>query len=481
MDLNGVTSLIFKKVAYFETLLEDEMKIQEIHKKQRAFFKTQQSKNVLFRKDSLKRFQSVLQQEEKAITTALKQDLGKAEFEAYLTEYYVVMAELKTMLKNLELWSKPKRVKSSLLNFPSKDYLIPEPYGNLLQISPWNYPFQLSLATVVGAVAAGNTVVLKPSEHAPKTAALLAQLVEKAFEPEHVTVVNGDASTAKELLDLRWDHIMFTGSTHIGKIIAKAAAEHLTPTILELGGKNPCVVDQTAPIQLTAKRIVWGKYVNCGQTCIAPDYLLVQKGIKDQLLEAIVKEIKAAYGEDAASSSSYGRIAHQKHFDRLVDMIKNETLIHGGNNDAKSRYLEPTLLEVNDSNHPTMQEEIFGPILPVICYEKEEEIHAIIEQFERPLGFYVFSKRKKFIQQMFAQYSYGGGVANDTMIQFANDKLPFGGVGHSGIGAYHGKYSFDAFTHYKPFIQRGTWNDPSIRYAPFPTNFDWLKKLLNRI
>ncbi len=457
------------------------MKIQEIHKNQQAFFKTQQSKNVSYRKDSLKRFQRVLKQEEKVITDALFQDLGKAEFEAYLTEYYVVMAELKTMINHLELWSKPKRVKSSVLNFPSKDYLIPEPFGNLLQISPWNYPFQLSLATVVGAVAAGNTVVLKPSEQAPKTAALLAELIAKAFDPNHVTVVNGGVNVAKELLDLRWDHITFTGSTAIGKIIARAAAEHLTPTILELGGKNPCVVDATAPIQLTAKRIVWGKFVNCGQTCIAPDYLLVDSSIKDQLLTAITKEIKAAYGADAAQSKSYGRIAHQKHFDRMCNLIDENTIVYGGNHDAEKLYFEPTVLAVESLDHPSMQEEIFGPILPVISYNKEEEIHRIIAQFERPLGFYVFSKRKKFIDQMFSQYSYGGGVANDTMIQFANDNLPFGGVGHSGIGAYHGKHSFDAYTHYKPFVKRGTWHDPFVRYAPYPSAFGWLKKLLNAI
>lgn len=457
------------------------MNIQEIHKKQHEFFTTQKSKDVNFRKDSLKSFQKVLRTEEDSIMKALFEDLGKAEFEAYLTEYFVVIGELKTMLKNMEKWSQPRRVKSSALNFPSKDYLLPEPFGVCLQISPWNYPFQLSLATLIGAVAAGNTVVLKPSEHAPKTATLLAQLIEKAFDPQHVTVVNGDASAAKTLLDLRWDHIIFTGSTHIGKIIAKAAAEHLTPTILELGGKNPCIVDASAPIQLTAKRIVWGKYVNCGQTCIAPDYLLVEETIKAPLLKALVEEIKNAYGEDASTSHSYGRIAHQRHFDRLVDLVKGSDLIYGGDNDSKTRYFGPTVLEVSDTQHPTMAEEIFGPILPVLTYSEEKELDPIISSFERPLGFYVFSKRKNFIQDIFHRYSYGGGVANDTMIQFANDKLPFGGVGHSGLGAYHGQHSFDAFTHFKPFIKRGTWIDPFVRYAPYPTSFGWLKKLLKSI
>ena len=451
----------------------------EIHQKQREFFASQATKNPSFRKNSLKRFQNVLIDKENDINEALAADLGKSTFEAFLTEYFVVMKELKTMIKNLEQWSQSRRISASVFNFPSKDYLIPEPFGCALQISPWNYPFQLSLATLIGAVAAGNTVILKPSEHAPKTAALLADVIAEAFAPEHVTVLNGDAKIAQELLDLRWDHIIFTGSTHIGKIVAKAAAEHLTPTILELGGKNPCIVDASAPISLSAKRIVWGKYLNCGQTCIAPDYLLVDRKIKDDLLAAMVKEINNTYGEDAENSESYGRIAHQKHFDRLVQMIESSDLVHGGKHNTDTRFIEPTLLEVNDTSHPTMADEIFGPILPVLAYDDEAEIDGIVAQFERPLGFYVFSKRSGFIQDLFERYSFGGGVANDSMIQFVNDKLPFGGVGHSGIGAYHGKYSFDAFTHFKPVVKRGRWLDPSIRYAPYPKSFGWLKKLSN--
>ena len=457
------------------------MTIKEIHKKQHAFFLTQQTKNPSFRKHSLKRFQSVLKAKENAINEALASDLGKAPFEAFISEYFVVMTELRTMIKNLEQWSKARRVSTSIINFPSKDYLLPEPFGCSLQISPWNYPFQLSLATLIGAVAAGNTVVLKPSEYAPKTAELLAEIIEEAFEPEHVTVVKGGASAAQELLELRWDHIIFTGSTHIGKIVAKAAAEYLTPTILELGGKNPCIVDASAPVALSAKRIVWGKYVNCGQTCIAPDYLLVDKKIKDALIPALIKEIKAAYGEDAELSESYGRIAHEKHFNRLLNLIQDSTLLHGGNHNKETRYFEPTLLEVADSSHPTMQDEIFGPILPIMTYKDESEIDSIVSRFERPLGFYIFSKRNKFIQSLFERYSFGGGVANDSMIQFINDKLPFGGVGHSGMGAYHGKFSFDSFSHLKPVVKRGLWLDPSIRYAPYPKSFDWLKKLSNYI
>ena len=457
------------------------MQIYSIQEQQRSFFQAKNTRDISFRKSALKTFKKVLEDNEQNIFDALAKDLGKPAFESYFSEYYVVLAEIKTMLKNMELWAMPQRVKSSPLNFPSRDYLLPEPYGCVLQISPWNYPFQLSLATLVGAVAAGNTVVLKPSEHAPATAELLAILVEKAFVPAHVTVVNGGAEIAKALLELRWDHITFTGSTHIGKIIARAAAEHLTPTLLELGGKNPCIVDASAPVKLTAKRIVWGKFMNCGQTCIAPDYLLVEEKIKPALIEAIKNEIVQAYGEDPSASDSYGRIAHEKHFERLVDMIKGTPLLHGGENDPGSRYLAPTLLEVSSTDHPVMKDEIFGPILPLLTYTNEDEIDGIIRQFERPLGFYVFSKRKKFIQQLMNDYSFGGGVANDSVIQFANDHLPFGGVGHSGMGAYHGKHSFDTYTHYKPFVHRGTWIDPAVRYAPYPKTLGWLKKLSNFI
>ncbi|MEL0301771.1 MAG: aldehyde dehydrogenase family protein, partial [Flavobacteriaceae bacterium] len=350
----------------------------DILTKQRDFFNTQQTKVPSYRKKSLQRLAKVVKQHESEIYKVLDKDLGKPKFESYITEYLMIVKEIKTMVGNLERWSLPERQKSSVLNFPSKDYLIPEPYGCTLHISPWNYPFQLSLATLVGAVAAGNTVVLKPSEHAPATSALLAKIITLSFEPEHVSVVEGDASAATALLDLRWDHIFFTGSTHVGKIIAKAAAKHLTPTILELGGKNPCIVDATAPIKLSAKRIVWGKYLNCGQTCIAPDYLLVEESIKEQLIKAIVTEITQAFGENPEDSSSYGRIAHQKHFNRMRSLIQDSPLIYGGQYNTETRYFCPTVLEVKDQNHPCMKDEIFGPILPILTYKKESEIDSII-------------------------------------------------------------------------------------------------------
>ncbi len=469
------------KVNTFNRIQLNAMQISEIRKNQLNFYKTQKTKNTAYRKNSLKRFQSVLIDAENEIYMALQNDLGKPEYEAFLTEYFVILSELHLMIKNLTSWSKPIRVKSSLVNFPSTDYLLPEPFGNCLQISPWNYPFQLSLATLIGAVAAGNTVVLKPSEHAPNTSSLLAKLIAKAFDPEHVTVVEGTAKEAQELLAERWDHITFTGSTKVGKIIAKAAAEHLTPTLLELGGKSPCIVDQTSPIKLTAKRIVWGKFLNCGQTCIAPDYLVVHHSIKNKLIEALKKEITNAYGENPAESESYGKIAYRTHFLRMQNLIDSTTPIFGGDFNENNLYFGPTLLELESIDHPSMKEEIFGPILPILSYNSEDELIQIINKFEKPLGFYVFSKRNKFIKKLNDIFSYGGGVANDSVIQFANNNLPFGGIGHSGMGSYHGKNSFRAYTHYKPFVKRGTWIDPFIRYAPYPKSFNWLKSVLKKI
>lgn len=453
------------------------MEIYDIYQEQKTFFAAKKTRDITFRKVALKKLEKVLIAHEQEVYAALQNDLGKPEYEAYLTEVFVIFAELKKMINNIGRWSKKRKVKSSLLNFPSRDYLIPEPYGCTLQISPWNYPFQLSLATLIGAVAAGNTVLLKPSEYAPHTSALLEKIIDEAFEPGHVKVLNGGVDVAQSLLALQWDHITFTGSSVVGKQIAKAAAEHLTPTLLELGGKNPCVVEASAKIQLSAKRIVWGKFLNCGQTCIAPDYLLVDQSIVGELEQALIKEIKQAFGEDASTSNSYGRIAHQKHYDRLSRMIEGEEVLYGGQHKSSSRYFSPTLIRVYTLDHAVMQEEIFGPILPILTYESVDEIEKIITHFERPLGAYVFSTNKKFMRDYAENYSYGGGVANDSIVQFVNDNLPFGGVGNSGMGSYHGKHSFDAYTHYKPFIERGHWIDPFLRYAPYPNSFQWLKKL----
>tara|TARA_B100000963_G_scaffold166872_1_gene144876 strand:- start:29869 stop:31260 length:1392 start_codon:yes stop_codon:yes gene_type:complete len=455
--------------------------IDNLYQKQKVFFDSQTTLPNTFRIEKLKALQKELGKREKDIYEALKNDLSKSGFESMASETVLVEKEIAKMIKMLPLWNRPHRTKSSLINFPSKDYIVPEPYGKTLIISPWNYPFQLSVTPLVGAVAAGNTVVLKPSEFAPHTASIIHSIIEAVFDEEHVAVVEGDASTATTLLKKQWDYIMFTGSTVVGKIVAKAAAEYLTPTTLELGGKSPCIVDETAPVSITAKRLVWGKFLNCGQTCIAPDYLLVHEDIKDQLIRELILHIEKSFGKNQQDSTDYGRIVHQKHFNKLKKSLQKQKLVYGGQMDEKKLFFSPTLIENPPLESELMQEEIFGPILPIIGYRKEEDIHNILEKRERPLAFYVFSKRKKFINKLFRRYSFGGGVANDSIIQFANDNLPFGGVGHSGIGAYHGKYSFKNFTHEKPIIKRSFWFDLPGRYAPYPKSLSLLKFLLKNL
>lgn len=455
--------------------------IDNLYQKQKVFFDSQITLPNTFRIKKLKALQKELGKREKDIYEALKNDLSKSGFESMASETVLVEKEIAKMIKMLPLWNRPQRAKSSLINFPSKDYIVPEPYGKTLIISPWNYPFQLSVTPLVGAVAAGNTVVLKPSEFAPHTASIIHSIIETVFDEEHVAVVEGDASTATTLLKKQWDYIMFTGSTVVGKIVAKAAAEYLTPTTLELGGKSPCIVDETAPVSITAKRLVWGKFLNCGQTCIAPDYLLVHENIKDKLIQEIILHIEKSFGKNQQDSTDYGRIVHQKHFNKLKKSLQNQKLVYGGQMDEKKLFFGPTLIENPPLESELMQEEIFGPILPITVYKEEEDIHNILEKRERPLAFYVFSKRKKFINKLFRRYSFGGGVANDSIIQFANDNLPFGGVGHSGIGAYHGKYSFKNFTHEKPIIKRSFWFDLPGRYAPYPKSLSLLKFLLKNL
>ena len=457
------------------------MEIKTINQNQKAFFNSNVPQAIPYRKAALKKLLRTIEDNEDKIYKALFEDLKKSKYESLVTEIFIIKKEIKSTLRNLNSWSKTKRIASSLINYPTRDYLIPEPYGCTLQISPWNYPFQLALVSVINAVGAGNTVVLKPSEYAPKTSEIIEKIINESFVPEHVCVVQGDAKVSTELLKLRWDYVFFTGSTNVGKIVAQAAAKHLTPYTLELGGKNPCIIDQTAPLTLTARRIVWGKYVNCGQTCIAPDYLLVHQSIVSELNQALILEIKKAFGENPQQSPSYGKIINQKHLLRLKKMLVGESIIHGGKVDEKELYFEPTLISQPDLKSEIMKDEIFGPLLPILSYENEEELKPIINRYEKPLGFYVFSKRNSFIKKIHSEYSFGGGVSNDTVIQFSNDKLPFGGIGHSGTGAYHGKYGFDTFTHYKPFVKKALWLDLPLRYAPYPKSFDLLKKILGML
>jgi aldehyde dehydrogenase (NAD+) len=458
--------------------MENSLSISQIVSKQSAFFKSQATKDINFRKQALKRLKAEVVKREKDIVNALYEDLKKPEFEAVLTETEVVLAELNLTIKNLSSWAKPKRIFPSMLNFPSTDKIHSEPYGNTLIIGPWNYPYQLALSPLIGAIAAGNTAVLKPSELAPHTSKILKDIISSVFDPEHVAVVEGDATVAQELLAKRWDYIFFTGSVGVGTIVAKAAAEHLTPTTLELGGKNPCIIDATANIKLTAKRIVWGKFLNAGQTCIAPDYILIHKSIKQQFINAMQSEIEVAFTKNPEASKDLARIINERNFNRLVSMLQNETIAIGGKTNAGKLYISPTIIDEPNLDSEVMKGEIFGPILPVLSYEDEDDINAIITKYNKPLSLYVFSTNNTFAKKMITTHSFGGGAINDTIIHFSNHRLPFGGVGHSGLGAYHGKRSFDTFSHKKAVVKKGNWLDIPLRYAPYKGKLKLLKSML---
>lgn len=434
--------------------------------------------DIGYRKETLIKLLNTIILYEEEIIQALQNDFNKPVFESVLTETNYVIADLKDTIKNLHRWAKPKKVLPSILNFPSTDYIYKEPYGKVLIIAPWNYPFQLALCPLISAVAAGNQVVLKPSELTPKTSEVIAKIILKSFDKSHVEVVEGGAEVSQKLLSQRWDYIFFTGSVAVGKIVAMAAAKNLTPVTLELGGKNPCIIDETANLKLAAKRIVWGKFINAGQTCIAPDYILIQKDMKTHFIEYLKVEITNAYGENPDLSPDFARIVNTKNWLRLANLIDETKVIFGGQTDIENRYISPTLIDESDTNSLIMQEEIFGPILPILSYENETELSSVISKYEKPLALYVFSENKSFSKKIIIQFSFGGGCINDTVVHFSNKRLPFGGVGHSGIGAYHGSLSFDVFSHKKGIVKKANWLDLTLRYAPYKDKLSLIKKIL---
>lgn len=435
--------------------------------------------SIDYRKKTLVKLLVVIEKNEQEISKALFTDFKKPEFESYLTETYFVLSELKLTIKNINNWAKPKMVLPNLVNFPSTDYIYNEPYGKVLIISPWNYPFHLALLPLIAAVAAGNQVVLKPSELTPNTSKLISKIILEVFEKNHVEVIEGGIEVSQNLLKQPWDYIFFTGSVAVGKIVSKAAAEHLTPVTLELGGKNPCIIDENADVRLAAKRIVWGKFINAGQTCIAPDYLLVHSKIKKQFVENLIKEIILAYGENPEKSNDLCRIINEKNWLRLIRMIENQNILFGGKTTKEDFYFSPTIVDEPSLESSLMKEEIFGPILPIISYDTEKDLEKIILSYKKPLALYVFSENIPLCKRIIKTYSFGGGCINDTLLHFSNNRLPFGGVGHSGIGSYHGKQSFDLFSHQKAIIKKANWLDISIRYAPYNNKIKWLKKVLN--
>ncbi|GGC87002.1 aldehyde dehydrogenase [Flavobacterium lutivivi] len=435
--------------------------------------------DINYRKQCLIKLLHAIEENENEIANALYKDFKKSEFEAYLTETFIVISELKHIIKNINKWAKPKMVLPSILNFPSLDYVYKEPYGKVLIISPWNYPFQLAVSPAIAAIAAGNSVTIKPSELTPNTSALIAKIFSNLFEKSHVEVIQGGIETSQALLAKRWDYIFFTGSVNVGKIVAKAAANNLTPVTLELGGKNPCIIDKNCDLDIAAKRLVWGKFVNAGQTCIAPDYLIVEKSIKENLIQKLINEIEISYSINQQQSADYPRIISKKNWERLVNFTKQQNIVYGGKHDENELFLSPTLIDEPSLESPVMHEEIFGPILPILTYEHKNDIEQIVQKFEKPLALYVFSNDKKFSEELISKFSFGGGCVNDTLIHFANNRLPFGGVGFSGIGAYHGKLSFDIFSHQKAIVKKATWLDIKLRYAPYKNKIETIKKFVN--
>ncbi len=433
--------------------------------------------DVIFRKRVLTELLHHVTTREDEIIAALHQDFKKPALEGMLTETFIVIQTLKHTIAHLHRWAKPQRVWPSILNFPSRDTIYPQPYGSVLVIAPWNYPFQLALNPLIAAVAAGNSVTLKPSEQTPHTAAIVAEIVRAAFSPNHVEVYQGGPEVSQKLLTHRWDYIFFTGSVTVGKLVAQAAAVHLTPVTLELGGKNPCIVDASGNLTLAARRIVWGKFLNAGQTCIAPDYILVHAEAKHELVRLLIDEIRKAYGQNPFQSPDLARIVNTSHWNRLCNLLKEATIIHGGENDRDELYIAPTLIDEPPLDSALMQEEIFGPLLPIITYRTFDEIAQIISRYENPLAFYIFSDMA-LAKKTINQFSFGGGCINDTVVHFGNVRLPFGGVGHSGMGAYHGKYGFDTFSHKKAIVHKANWLDLPMRYAPYGNKFNTLRKLL---
>jgi aldehyde dehydrogenase (NAD+) len=442
--------------------------------KQKTYFQTNITRDVPFRLDALQKLRTSIQLHEKELMDALKSDLNKSDFESYSTEIGVVLEEIRFTLRHLRAWTSPKRVKTPLTHIGSKSYLFSEPYGVALIISPWNYPFQLAFAPLIGAIAAGNCAIIKPSELTPKTSELMAKMLNDIFPKEYISVILGGIEVSTALLNEDVDYIFFTGSVSVGKIIMETAAKNLTPVTLELGGKSPCIVHDDAKIQLAAKRIAWGKYLNAGQTCIAPDYLYLHQNIKDEFLHHLKDAIQELYGVNPLKNENFTRIVSEKHFKRLRSFLTNGSLYTGGNTNQEMLMIEPTVLTNITWKDAIMQDEIFGPILPVIEYNNLNEVINGIRQHPKPLSLYLFSESPTVQEEISHNVSYGGGCINDTVYHFVSPYLPFGGVGNSGIGAYHGKGSFDTFSHGKSVLKQTTLFDLPFRY---PNVKNGLKKI----
>ncbi len=434
---------------------------------QQEFFATGATRSYEFRRQQLLELRAGIVRHEENLFQALKKDLNKSPFEAFGTEIGICKEEITYTLRHLRRWMRPSRSSTPLFLQPASSRVYCEPKGVVLVISPWNYPVQLSLAPLIGAIAAGNCVTLKPSELSPHTSAALRAMLEDVFSPAYVRVVEGDAQATQTLLEENWDHIFFTGSGRVGKIIAASAAKRLIPTTLELGGKSPCVIDAKANLSFAARRVLWGKCVNAGQTCVAPDYLLVHRSVYEPFLAEAKKVLRSFFGEDISASPNYGRIINQGQFDRLSSYIKQGRVLIGGTTRADDRYIAPTLLADVNLQAPVMREEIFGPILPLIPYDHMDDAYALIKKHPQPLAAYIFTEDSRVAEHFIQAFPFGGGCVNDTLFHLGNSGLPFGGVGQSGLGAYHGFYSFETFSHRKSVLKAKSFFDPPVRYPPY--------------
>ena len=441
--------------------------ITQITQKQRDFFHTGATLPVEYRIRALQQLKQAIIANEAAIAAALRSDLGKSAEESFMCEIGMVLSEISYMLRHIRAFAKDRVVATPLAQFASRSYQKPTPYGVTLIMSPWNYPFLLTLDPLVNALAAGNTAVVKPSAYSPATSALLARILGDLFPAEYVAVITGGRVENAYLLDEKFDYIFFTGSKAVGQTVLEKAAKHLTPATLELGGKSPCIVDSSAKLKLAAKRIVFGKFLNCGQTCVAPDYILCHTSVKDELLKYIKEEITAQYGADPLHNESYGHIITQRHYDRICALIDPAKVVAGGQSDVATRTITPTVMDNVTWEDAVMQEEIFGPVLPVLTFESLDEVIRTVNGRDKPLALYLFTEDKAVADAITSRCTYGGGCINDTIIHLATSNMGFGGVGESGMGAYHGKVGFDAFTHYKSIVDKKTWLDLPMRYQPY--------------
>lgn len=458
----------------------DKIEISEILKKQRAFFQDGSTRNISLRLNALERLEEVIKAHEDDVLDALRLDLGKSRQEAYMCEYGLALSELTFMKKNLAKFAKARKAKTPITNFAAESYIMPIPYGNVLVMSPWNYPFLLSMEPVIDALAAGNTVVIKPSAYSPYTSDIIKTIIEEAFETEYVAVVIGGREENKDLLDEKFDYIFFTGSQNVGKTVMAAAAKHLTPITLELGGKSPCIIDKSANIMLAARRVVFGKYLNCGQTCVAPDYILCHEDVKDEFVKAVKYQIKRQFGAKPLNNNAYGKIINEKHYNRLARLLDDAAdRVYGGVRDLERLKISPAIIDDASYNDAVMKEEIFGPIMPIITFRSIKSVVHNINKGAKPLALYVFADDKRISDYVMRYAIHGGGCINDTIMHLATSSLPFGGVAESGMGSYHGKSGFETFSHLKSVVDKKNFIDIDLRYQPY--NFMKLfviKKLL---